>query len=236
MKNTILILTLFASQTSFAGDVSETKFLGFSADFLVAGFMQSGTQDGSGFPYCTVTLIDTAKNSFYVPQSLIVLEDEKPGNNKALACANAKAKIQKTLTTLKLNPDLGTHVFSRKITEVGGAGAKSIQFGTYSIFPQRLDHTVTITTSDSDIVNPLTEGKSQLLSISLTSNDGHPKILQADKKLPDSRKYVYDYELADGYVAETPKKSVKVFSVRTYATGFEGPDVRTMYISNVETY
>ena len=64
MRSVIAALSLFAAGPAAAGDAAELGILGFSADGGVFAFEEYGIQDGSGFPYSSIFIIDTAKDAF----------------------------------------------------------------------------------------------------------------------------------------------------------------------------
>lgn len=214
--------------SSFAGDVSTTEFLGFSPDGRAVGFQQYGNQDGSGFPYCTVVLIDTEKNTYLVPPASLVIQAESDLPPRKV-CNKAKSKIRDALNKLRLNPALGTRTFSRLITDEAGQGAKIVNYGTFASVPAQRPNTVSVIETETTAENEFGL-KTPLLKVVLKTQQGE-RVLQEDKKLPRARKSVYAYELEEGYSYETEKISVQVFTIRTYTQGFEGPDVRTMVVT-----
>ena len=49
-----------AGSPAIAGDTAELNILGFSGDSSIFAFEEYGVQDGSGFPYSTIYVIDTS--------------------------------------------------------------------------------------------------------------------------------------------------------------------------------
>ena len=60
-----LVLTLLASAPGVAraGDAASFRSLGFSGNGKYYAFLEFGTQDGSGFAYADVSVVDVAKNT-----------------------------------------------------------------------------------------------------------------------------------------------------------------------------
>lgn len=75
------ILTLIFSITLFAGDAATFINLGFSPDGKFFAFGQYGYQDGSGFPYAEVYIIDVVKNSYINGGVFKVLSDDPYNKN-----------------------------------------------------------------------------------------------------------------------------------------------------------
>ncbi len=239
MKCLIFTSILLSSlSTVFAGDTAITELLGFSADGNAVAFQQLGTQDGSGFVYCKVMVVDTNKNTYIVPASEVTLRDGYISDPHK-ACDKARVKIQSTLTKLKLSPLRGRKVFSRLPTDELGVGASEVTFGTFPLFPVMFTHKVSVigTPTGPDDGSGFVP---QLLKVTLNYPDENYQkktlVLQEDKALPRSRQYAFAYELEDGYVFETEKKTAYVFTIRYYNPGFEGPDLRTMVVAGTIKY
>ena len=65
-----LILTLFVAGHLWAGDTATFLSVGCSEDFRYYAFAQYGVQDGSGFPYAELYIVDVAENNF-VPNGVV---------------------------------------------------------------------------------------------------------------------------------------------------------------------
>jgi len=68
---------IFAAAPAVAGDIAALQSIGFSVDGSVYAFEEYGIQDGSGFPYSNIYVIDTVKD-VYLPGTPIRvrLDDE----------------------------------------------------------------------------------------------------------------------------------------------------------------
>lgn len=75
----LLAVTFVASQAS-AGDYAAFQPIGFSSDGYVFAFEEYGVQDGSGFPYSTIYVIDTRNDTFLpgAPVRAVGREDGAP--------------------------------------------------------------------------------------------------------------------------------------------------------------
>ena len=60
----LLGLLAFASAPGLAGDEARFLTLGWSPDYRYYAFAQYGVEDGSGFPYAQIYLVDVPKNDF----------------------------------------------------------------------------------------------------------------------------------------------------------------------------
>ena len=233
MKKSLLVLAYaLSTAAAFAGDVSKTEFLGFSADGGAVGFQESGTQDGSGFPYCSIMIVDTKKNK-YIASSTVQIEREVEvdGEEKACVKARAKSNVKKALAKLKLSTRRGLKNFERLITDEAGANAMKVRFATYPSTSGNFSEEVTLTETNTGAQDEMGVDLKKM-TLTLSSENGKSvKVLQQDVSLPPSRSRAIGYELESGYSFETAMTSVQVIVVRVHKTGFEGPDVRAMIVS-----
>lgn len=59
-----LLFTVLSKSISFAGDYASRNIIGFSTDGQYFAFEQYGVQDGSGFPYSEIFIIDAAQDKW----------------------------------------------------------------------------------------------------------------------------------------------------------------------------
>ncbi len=91
------VLALLAAP-AFAGDAANFAALGFSADGRYFGYEEFGVQDGSGFPYSNIFILDVTEDKWVGGSPFRVrLEDESPGlaGVRAEAMQKAGAKLAK---------------------------------------------------------------------------------------------------------------------------------------------
>jgi len=89
----LLAAATIATAEARAGDFAALQPIGFSSDGNVFAFEEYGVQDGSGFPYSTVYVLDTRNDSF-LPGAPVraVVEDDK-GELVMLAGAGGGPRI-----------------------------------------------------------------------------------------------------------------------------------------------
>ncbi len=86
----ILAIT-FGAAAAQAGDIAEHRILGFTPDGAVFAFEEFGVQDGSGFPYSNIYVVDTGADSWLPGTPFRVRLDDE---TKPLAEARAEARRQ----------------------------------------------------------------------------------------------------------------------------------------------
>lgn len=75
----IAIPLALAATPSMAGDYAERALLGFSPDGHYCAFEEYGVQDGSGFPYSNIFLIDTATDDWVAGTPIrVLIEGDSP--------------------------------------------------------------------------------------------------------------------------------------------------------------
>ncbi len=215
---------------AFAGDAANFAALGFSADGRYLAYEEFGVQDGSGFPYSNIFILDVAEDKWAGGSPFrVLLEDEQPGlatvrakSAEAAAAAIAKLAITEPAVIEALNGD----------GEVGHDGA-SITFGARGFGMDAPPNPVTLTIEsfESTSTVPCVEsfGFPPPVGFALTLEaDGKSTELHRDKSVPASRNCTVAYR-PFGIVApvnwswnqRTPVAIISVFS-----QGFEGPDRR----------
>jgi predicted secreted protein len=215
---------------ALAGDAANFAALGFSADGRYFGYEEFGVQDGSGFPYSNIFILDVAEDKWAGGSPFrVTLEEESPGlagvRNESMAMA-AKAfadfGISEPAVIEALNGD----------GEVGHDGS-SLTFGARGngMDPPASPVTLKIETFESTSTVPCVEsfGFEPPVGFALTLEaDGETTELHRDKSVPASRNCTVDYR-PYGIVAPVNwswNGHIPVAIISVFSRGFEGPDRR----------
>lgn len=215
---------------AFAGEAASFNALGFSGDGRYFAFEEFGIQDGSGFPYANITILDVATDS-WAEGSPFRFQLDDDGASLADARAAALNEAEPHLDRLQINTPVTTVALNGD-GEPSGDGSV-LRFGRPGIgleAPQDLAE-LTLTTTLPDYSGPCTTdyGFDQPVGYTLTvESAGNTTELHADDTVPKSRGCTVAYRLYGVFApfewnaaASTP---VAVISV--YTQGFEGPDRR----------
>lgn len=216
---------------ALAGDAAQFNPLGFSLDGRYFAYEEFGVQDGSGFPYSNVFILDVTEDKWAGGSPFRVrLEDEQPGlaavraqSVEQAAAAIADLAITEPAVIIAMNAD-GQPVEDRKTILFGAPG-----FGlaepddsarlTLSTFPS---------TSTVHCVEDF--GFEPPVGFALTLEpSGHAEAqIHRDETVPASRNCTVDYHLSAVVApfnwAWNNRTPVAIVSV--YSHGFEGPDRR----------
>lgn len=215
-----------------AGDRALVDFIGFSPDSRYFAFEEFGIQDGSGFAYSHIYVVNLETDSWVVGSPVRVDADNE---ERTLASVRADA-LRKAGTfiadfgldvpavTAALNGD-GIPLEDYSTLEFGapgyGLGAPS---GHYALSLEHFDTTATSPCEQWFDVTPQ--------GYALTLDDGtHGRSVHRDEALPRSRGCPLDYRIyavVMPFGSETLSHAVAIISV--YPGGFEGPDRRFLAV------
>jgi predicted secreted protein len=222
----LLGFSLALATPAWAGDRAMIELLGYSPDFRYFAFEEFGVQDGSGFPYSTIYLIDLPADEWVagspyrarIDDEMAKIDDARA---EALDMADAKfteLKIGETAEWIAMNGD-------------GEPGdATSLTFGSPGYFPNdpQGDYQLTLesfTVDGADDCSGMVENP-QGFALTLEEN-GVGRELHRDASIPASRGCVTAYRI-HGVVAQPANDAVHagVAIISVYPFGFEGPDRR----------
>ncbi|MBL4784810.1 MAG: DUF2259 domain-containing protein [Cohaesibacteraceae bacterium] len=224
----ILALPLIFNGGSIAGDYAEHRILGFSEDGRFFGFEEYGIQDGSGFPYSNIYVIDLARDSWVKNTPVrITLTSE----NKTLL--EARHEAMKGASDVLINKRLvvpGALLGANPVNSV--RDGQTLAFFRDAIGGKRLQHG---SVQLSQFKLPLSDqcasfGVEAVRGFRLSFSDqssGQIKVLHQDAKLPSSRGCAISYRLSALYAhTRYPDMNNGVAIISVFKHGFEGPDRR----------
>lgn len=234
----LLVASLFAAPV-LAGDAATFNPLGFSEDGRYFAFEEFGIQDGSGFPYANLTILDVAEDKWAAGSPFrIRLDDDAATLSDARDAARVEAEPNfETLAivvpplTVALNAD----------GEPAGDGS-SLGFGRpgFGLDGMQDVATLTLSTTIPDYAGPCVAdyGFDPPVGYVLTLDaPSGTTILHEDEAVPASRGCTVAYRLYGVFApldwAFKGLTPVAVLSV--YTNGFEGPDRRFLAVP-VEGY
>ncbi|MDO8358974.1 MAG: DUF2259 domain-containing protein [Devosia sp.] len=227
-----LALLLLMLVPALAGDRALIDLIGYSEDGRYFAFEEYGVQDGSGFAYSDVYVVDLPADKWlYGSPFNAQAEDEDTtlAEMRAAALKKAGDKLEETGITVP------AEILALRGDGVSEGDGKTLGFSRPACcgpIPQGPeDYTLTLETfpadSPEDCVG-LTGEKG--LGYALRFDDGETvRELHRDAKLPKSRGCPLDYRL---YAVVQPFEQTGsyVAIVSSYPFGFEGPDRRFLAV------
>ncbi len=222
-----------------AAVVADFRNLGFSPDGRHFAFMEYGVQDGSGFPFASVFVIDLERDAWAGPPVHIVLEKEASDAREAMRIALRKAAS--TLKRAGIAPLLtGRELFHAPPTE----GTEPAITATFTGWPWQLGdprwrHTLRLSTfplPGGDCDPSVTEGARGFALDVRSGTAEHEVRLYADRKVPASRHCPASYAIDRVIRFTVPGDMSRDLPVRDVAIirygypAFEGFDERYLAV------
>ncbi|SDU22828.1 DUF2259 domain-containing protein [Stappia sp. ES.058] len=222
-----------------AGDFAQADVLGFSKDGSHFAFEEYGIQDGSGFPYSNLYVIDVANDSWVSGspfRRLDEVDDSQPldfAEELARTRGANRAGAQYLLAETRIS-GAGVTVAHNPATE----RSSDPHLMLASIIPDvpTLGETVTLSLQETAVPDPdsCPGGFGDIRGMRLTlSYEGNTRVLADDTRIPSSRGCPLRYRI-ERLVTHTPAfPGPTSFAVLVLMEqiGFEGPDGRFLAIT-----
>jgi len=214
---------------AFAGDIATLDVIGYSEDGRYFAFEEYGVQDGSGFAYSHIIVVDVAEDRWVLGTPIDVQADQ---DNASLydVRTEARAMAQPRLESLGIYwaADVLAYIGSGALDTDGltlNFGVPPLLGSTQSI----IRHTLSLEIFKASSAAPCMDWFGEIgmgYSLRLIQDDGST-LIHADDVLPRSRGCPVTYKITGVFAplqATDLKHAVAVISV--YPRGFEGPDRR----------
>lgn len=226
-------LALLTASAAYAGDVAEMRPLGFSPDGKFFAFEQFGEQDGSGFAYAEIQVIDTETDQ-YVPGTpvsvLIRREEASIGEARRESLKQAKAILDER----KIGDDPGYLVAMTPIGELAGKVDELRYQAVPSFYVSEGVYRVSIedfeAKGDDLCVNLNVNVRGFALSIADDAKPEARREVYRDKSIPKSRNcpsaYAVGGVVTPGYRSNGPH----MIMVQMATLGFEGNNLRWLAV------
>jgi predicted secreted protein len=222
-----------------AGEFAQVDLLGFSRSGSHFAFEEFGVQDGSGFPYSNIYVIDVGDDSWVSGTPLRRLDEVD--DSQPLDFAEELAR------TRAANRDAANDVLGQ--TGIAGFGQTvghnpptertsdpHLMIATTNLSAPTIGGPVTLALQETPVAKPgnCPDGFGTIQGMKLTlTHEGETRVLADDSHIPKSRGCPLRYRI-ERFVTHTP-----VFSGPTYFAvlvlmekiGFEGPDGRFLAIT-----
>lgn len=218
---------------ALAGDRALAEFLGFSGDAKYFAFEEYGYQDGSGFAYANIYVIDLEADRWVSGTPVRVRAEDE---NATLADIRIKARTEAGPTLLKI--DITTPADIAVLIGDGepDADAKTLAFGRpgYAagvVLDERQLSLETFPASSAEDCEGFFGTAPLGFELTLSGGDAPVTLHRDEGQLPQSRGCPLDYRL---YAVILPgdyaPQDRGVAMVSVYPGGFEGPDRRFLAV------
>jgi predicted secreted protein len=227
------LLAIALAGPAVAGDRALIDFLGFSDDGQYFAFEEFGEQDGSGFPYSNIYVLDVGADKWVSGTPVRVLLEDETASEKE---ARQQAAEQAAPTLGKFGIDGNLDLIAVNADGEMGDGS-FITFGLPGYFPNNVQGAYTLTLSPFFAESPadcegLIGEKAKGIILTLSGGpEGEREIYRDKTVLPESRGCPSVYRI---YAIVAPPYTTPpgghVAIIATYPFGFEGPDRRFIAI------
>ncbi len=216
-----------------AGDFADRAILGFSPSGGVFAFEQYGVQDGSGFPYAEIFVIDTARDAWVSGTPIRVRIDNEQAT---LAQARRQAAAQAAPILSKLGvADAGRLLARNPPSEISADPHKVTVDASRMVPPRQEPWTFSLAEYPLPAKHCPDIGAGPIKGFRLEARkaDGAAQVWHQDDAVPESRGCPLSYAISDVIVAEPEGAPPKVFAVlvSVFTVGFEGPDRRFIAVT-----
>lgn len=228
-----IALSLLSASAAGAGDVAEMRPIGYSPDGRYFAFEQFGEQDGSGFAYAEVQVIDTETDRYVEGTPVrVVIESEEASIGEARRQSLEQAKA--ILEARKIGDDPG-HLVA--LTPIGELTEKTrdlryqafpsfyVSEGIHRIFLEEFE------AKGEDLCNSMdVEVRGFALSVASDAKPDERREVYRDQAVPKSRNcpsaYAIGGVVTPGYGSSAPHMVL----VQVVSLGFEGNDLRWLAV------
>lgn len=221
-----------------AGDGAQSRAIGYSADGKYFAFEQYGVQDGSGFPYWDVFVLDLVKDDWAPGTPVRVLADDetmklsearKQAMDKAWPVIDSLG-VKEPADMLLANPFTEAAANRTKVrfdafyNTMGGASDPDDR-GAYELSVSSIAVPVPLECSDPEF-------KPAGMKLALRKVDtGKTLVIAADTSIPKSRNCPLHYDIEAVYApADDQSPAPKVALIGVFSRGFEGENRRIIAV------
>jgi predicted secreted protein len=227
-----LCLMLLGCIPAHAGDAAERAIIGFSPDGRWFAFEEFGVQDGSGFPYSNIFVVDLDFDRWADGTPVRVLINQEGDNQPPVTRARRQAADQAAAVIKSLEVGLpGVVLGSNPPTEINDEAYQLTVQEHFNLTSPEHKLTFNLQIFDAKSAEPCPDPAQKPKGFALAVARGFEprRELHRDTLLPDSRGCPVGYGISDviRFDADFSGKSPRLVTlVHVYRTGFEGPDVR----------
>lgn len=227
-----ILFGLLASLPAHAGDRALIEYIGFSADSRYFAFEEFGIQDGSGFAYANIYVIDLTTDSWVLGTPIRIQADNE---TRSLAEVRAEAAESARNHIEGFGITVPVEIAALIGDGVPDTDGRSLSFGMPTYLPGQVSgrYTLRLSSFVARAASPCAEYfGSEPLGLALNLADsGTDRLVYRDTNLPRSRGCPTDYRLHSvvaPFMGTTLSNAVAIISV--YPGGFEGPDRRFLAV------
>ncbi len=227
----IVAFVFLTASTALAADSAERGIIGFSPDGKWFAFEQFGIQDGSGFPYHDIYIVDV-HNDTWAPGTPIRVRIDNETATAHQAWQQARTAAAPELAKRKII-HRGHVLASNPVTEVDPT-PNEVSFFVHRNWtgpqdPYRLSLQTFVLPKPENCA--YADGQMRGLALRLKTNNEAAQEVYRDTALSKSRGCAHDYQIADVIIHEERLKPERlIVLLHVFTQGFEGADARFLAV------
>jgi predicted secreted protein len=226
----IIFVTILAlAPSARAGDFAQTIMLGTSPDGRYIAVEEFGVQDGSGFPYSSIFVIDIDNDSWVKGTPVRVRIDNEMAAPSS-ARRQARQQVTGILDSLDISEDVLPVLLAANPRGELSSDPHYLIYNSSLAVPSQVISTqlelVETSFENNDCPDPAIKG----FILTQTAN-GQSRQLHKDTKIPGSRKCPLRYRIRAVHSLLQfggPRRFIVTIQMESF--GFEGPDGRHLFI------
>jgi predicted secreted protein len=219
-----LFLTALSKSFAMAGDAASLNVIGFSPDGKVFAFEQYGVEDGSGFPYAEIVMVDTEKDA-WLPGTPIRKRVDTDGASLEEARKAVADEARPLLSKWRVGEPGETLFSDPDAANPDGLQRVKISQG----FPMNL------ILEERPVASPecakFTDRPVKAFTLTEKTFRSSPNVVHRDDSVPASRGCPLAYAVTRLIVHGGGGKPVYAALIRMEKHGFEGPDSRYLAVT-----
>lgn len=223
-----IIGLLAAILPAAAGDRALIDVIGYSEDARYFAFEEFGIQDGSGFAYSSVYIVDLSSDSWVVGTPI---REQADSEDASLGQVRAKVQLEAKDDIAALGITTPAEFAALVGDGTPGTDGQTLRFGAPGYNPGDVtgDYELRLRSFMTTAAAPCAEwfGVDPMGYQLLIADQGHERLIHRDAALPRSRGCPVTYRIY-GVVLPLNAGSIShaVALISVYPGGFEGPDRR----------
>ncbi|UYN98998.1 MAG: DUF2259 domain-containing protein [Devosia sp.] len=217
---------------ALAGDRALIDFKGFSPDNRYFVFEEFGIQDGSGFAYSNIYVVDLSTDSWVVGTPVRVMAEDE---TVSLPAIRNQAAIRAAGHIADFRIEVPVEIAALIGDGAPGTDARTLDFGAPGYGPGNVsgNYTLSLTTFATTAASPCADwfGSEPLGYELRIADSGVERLVHRDTALPRSRGCPVEYRIHSVVMPfQSPTLTNAVAIVSVYPGGFEGPDRRFLAV------
>lgn len=252
----VLFCCVFGLLTNaYALGEAEFEFIGFSEDGSYLAFEQYGIQDGSGFAFSEIYVVDVDNNSYVVAPFVLSSQDDEQGlHSISTTRTSNRSAAQPALSVYNIiSGNIGQQVVNRLRTDIF-ADSRNVYFpknlvsvlyrykADDSDYSENNDYyqlslgTQAVVTDNCEFNAPFGHPEPVLFTLMLRDAENQSlQVLQEDTVLFDSRNCAFEYVIREVYMYQRSHGGAQINKLavflNSFEVGFEGPDSKWLVVT-----